>query len=89
MKVLVDEHLAKAPSLSGIDTVRMGALRYEWSSAVAIGLDQTSVRESKLVAKFHALAERMRDRADDDLRFTVDERALFDNNAAEREVRMV
>ena len=89
MKVLVDEHLAKASSLEGIDTARMEELRYEWSSAVAIGLAQTAGRESKLVAKFHALAKRMRDRQADYLRFTFDERAPFDNNAAEREVRMV
>ena len=42
-----------------------------------------------LVAKFHALARRMRNRQDDYLRFTVDERAPFDNNPAERQVRMV
>lgn len=89
MKVLVDEHLAQAPSLAGIDSARMSALRHQWSSAVAIGLAQTSGRESKLVAKFHALAKRMRKREADYLRFTVDERAPFDNNAAEREVRMV
>ena len=67
----------------------MGTLRHQWSSAVAIGLDQTSGRESKLVAKFHALARRMRNRQDDYLRFTVDERAPFDNNPAESQVRMV
>jgi transposase len=89
MKVLVDEHLAKSSSLAGIDSARMGTLRHQWSSAVAIGLDQTSGRESKLVAKFHALARRMRNRQDDYLRFTVDERAPFDNNPAERQVRMV
>ena len=87
--MLVDEHLAKASSLAGIDSARMGTLRHQWSSAVAIGLDQTSGRESKLVAKFHALARRMRNRQDDYLRFTVDERAPFDNNPAERQVRMV
>ncbi|WP_460777340.1 IS66 family transposase [Nocardiopsis nanhaiensis] len=89
MKVLVDEHSATSSSLAGIDAVRMEALRYRWSSAVAIGLDQTSGRESKLVAEFHALAKRMRDRGDDYLRFTFDGRAPFDNNAAERGVRMV
>lgn len=89
MKTLVEEHLARALSLAGIEIHRMGVLRHSWRSAVAIGLDQTSGRESKLVARFHALAKRMRDREQDYLRFTVDERAPFDNNAAEREVRMV
>lgn len=89
MKALVDAHLAKAASLEGVDTGRLGALRHCWRSAVLLGLAQTSGRESKLVAKFHALARRMRDRQADYLRFTVDARAPFDNNAAEREVRMV
>ena len=56
MKVLVDEHLAKASSLAEINTHRLEELRHSWCSAVLVGLDQTSGRESKLVAKFHALA---------------------------------
>ena len=89
MKTLVDEHLAKASSLAEINTHRLEELRHSWRSAVLVGLDQTSGRESKLVAKFHALAKRIRNRQDDYLRFTVDERAPFDNNPAERQVRMV
>ena len=75
MKTLVDEHLAKASSLAEINTHRLEELRHSWRSAVLVGLDQTSGRESKLVAKFHALAKRIRNRQDDYLRFTVDERA--------------
>jgi len=41
------------------------------------------------MAKHHALARRLIDRQDDYLRFTVDPRVPFDNNAAEREIRMV
>ena len=89
MKTLVDEHLAKASSLSEINTHRLEELRHQWSSAVTIGLAQPQGRESKLVAKFHALAKRMQEREADYLRFTVDERAPFDNNAAESQVRMV
>lgn len=89
MKALVDEHLGRVPTLEGIDTHRMGALRHSWRSAVLVGLAQTSGRESKLVAKFHALAKRTHDRQTNYLRFTLDERAPFDHNAAEREVRMV
>src|SRR5699024_9794849 len=62
MKVLVGAHLAKGRSVAGIAPARMGPLRHRWSSAAAIGLDQTSGRESKLVGKFHALARRMRNR---------------------------
>ena len=77
--MLVDEHLAKASSLAGIDSAWMETLRHQWSSAVAIGLDQTQGREAKPVAKFHALAERMQEREADYLRFTIDERAPVDN----------
>lgn len=89
MKTLVDEHLAEAGSLAGIDSRRLEGLRHCWRSAVLLGVAQTWGRESKLVAKFNALARRMRDREADYLRFTFDERAPFDNNPAEREVRMV
>jgi hypothetical protein len=49
----------------------------------------TRTRASKLMAKHHALARRLIDRQDDYLRFTTDPRVPFDNNAAEREMRMV
>lgn len=38
--------------------------------------------------KHHALARRLLQRVDDYLGFTADPRVLFDNNAAEREIRM-
>ena len=41
------------------------------------------------MSKHHALARRLIDRQDDYLRFTVDPRVPFDNNAAEREIRMI
>lgn len=41
------------------------------------------------MAKHHALARRLLDRQDDYLRFTRDPRVPFDNNAAEREIRMI
>ena len=41
-----------------------------------------------LMRKHHALARRLRQREDDYLRFTTDARVPFDNNAAEREIRM-
>ena len=89
MKSLVDEHLAKVGTLEGINTDRLGVLRHSWRSAVLAGVVQTLGRESKLIRKFNALVKRMCDREGDYLRFTVDERAPFDNNRAEREVRMV
>src|SRR5699024_5166761 len=89
IKTLVDEDPAKASALAGNHSARVGGLRHQWSSAAAMGFDQTSGREAALVAQFHALARRMREREADDLRFTVDVRARFDNYAAERQVRMV
>lgn len=44
---------------------------------------------SKTGRKLAALAHRMRDRIDDYLRFAVDLRSPFDNNAAEQQIRMV
>jgi transposase len=43
---------------------------------------------SKLAAKHRALARRIRDRQDDYLAFTTSAHLPFDNNAAEREIRM-
>jgi transposase len=40
------------------------------------------------MAKHNALARRLRRREDDYLRFTTDPRVPFDNNAAQREIRM-
>ncbi|MGH3574510.1 MAG: IS66 family transposase, partial [Pseudonocardiaceae bacterium] len=44
---------------------------------------------SKLMGKHNALARRLLDRQGDYLRFTLDPRVPFDNNAAEREIRMI
>ncbi|HEV8555656.1 MAG TPA: IS66 family transposase [Actinophytocola sp.] len=58
-------------------------------SAVRLGVRQNQARSSKTMARHHALARRILDRYDDYLRFTTDFRIPFDNNAAEREIRMV
>lgn len=58
-------------------------------SAVAIGINETSPRTGTLMAKHNALARRLHHRRTDYLRFTHDFRVPFDNNAAEREIRMV
>jgi transposase len=58
--------------------------------AALIGIKDHSGQTSKLGKKPHALARRMRDRIDDYLHFAHDpHRYPFDNNAAEREIRMV
>jgi transposase len=58
-------------------------------SAVLLGIRQNQERSTKTMAKHHALARRILDRQDDYLRFSTDFRVPFDNNAAEREIRMV
>lgn len=58
-------------------------------SAVLLGIRQNQERSTKTMAKHHALARRILVRQDDYLRFSTDFRVPFDNNAAEREIRMV
>lgn len=60
-----------------------------FTAAVAIGQAETSTRTSTLMKKHNALARRLHHRRDDYLRFTHDFRVPFDNNGAEREIRMV
>jgi transposase len=62
---------------------------HRYRSAALLGVQATRTRETKTMAKHHALARRLLDRQDDYLRFTVDPRVPFDNNAAEREIRMI
>jgi len=90
MKNLVDTALAAAPaSLAGIDTVAFTDALTRYRSAVRIGAAATADRGTKLQAKHHALARRLINREDDYLRFTTDPQVSFDNNAAEREIRMI
>jgi hypothetical protein len=78
----------------GADTVAPNAetlaeafTRYH--SAAVIGAHQTRDRSTPIMRKHHALARRMIDRQPDYLRFTGDPVVPFDNNAAEREIRMI
>jgi transposase len=58
--------------------------------AALVGVKDHSGQTSKVGKKLHALARRMRDRIGDYLRFAHDpHHAPFDNNPAEREIRMV
>ncbi|MGH3631916.1 MAG: IS66 family transposase [Sciscionella sp.] len=59
-----------------------------YHDAVVIGAYQTRDRSTALERKHHALARRLRDRQSDYLRFT-DGQVPFDNNAGEREIRMI
>jgi transposase len=56
--------------------------------AASAGIAINAARHGKLQKKRHALATRMRNRAGDYLRFAHDLRVPFDNNEAERVIRM-
>jgi transposase len=89
MKDLVDAALAVDGTLATLDAARLAQSRHVFCSAALVGANATKARSTKLMAKHHALARRLIDRRDDYLRFTVDPRVSFDNNAAEREIRMI
>jgi transposase len=76
----------------GQDAVDPAALAGQtrlFRSAALIGRAQTAGRSGALMKKHNALARRLLDRQDDYLRFTTDFRAPPDNNATERDIRMV
>jgi transposase len=77
-------HHTEAPHA---DAVAEQVRRYH--DGVVIGAHATRARDSKQERKHHALARRLRDRQDDYLRFITDDHVPFDNNAGEREIRMI
>jgi transposase len=89
MKHLVDEALARDGTLNGVDTTLMGEAKRDFRSAARLGARATAARATGLEKDHNALARRLLDKHDDHLRFTIDARAPFDNNAAEREIRMI
>ena len=88
MKRLADASLVIDGTLHHVDQDKLAAARHEYHSALLIGQRETAARASPLMRKHHALARRLLTREDDYLRYTCDPRVPFDNNAAEREVRM-
>ncbi|MCA1681800.1 MAG: IS66 family transposase [Actinobacteria bacterium] len=86
---LVNDALAVSNTLENIDPAALSAAVHRYRSAALLGVQATDARTSKLMGKHNALARRLIDRQDDYLRFTLDPRVPFDNNAAEREIRMI
>lgn len=91
---LVNDALAASPNpdgpnLDGIDPAALAAAVHRYRSGALLGVEATHTRASKVMGKHNALARRLLDRQDDYLRFTVDPRVPFDNNGAEREIRMI
>jgi transposase len=88
IKRLADASLAVDGTLTHLDQGKLATIRHRYHSAVLIGSQQTATRAGPLMRKHHALASRLLARQDDYLRYTTNPRVPFDNNAAEREIRM-
>jgi transposase len=58
-------------------------------SAAQVAVNTLRGQDDPLAARHRALAQRILNRQTDYLRFTTDFRVPFDNNAAEREIRMI
>ncbi|MGH3193021.1 MAG: IS66 family transposase [Streptosporangiaceae bacterium] len=79
---------ARAAGQAGIGPEIAGKHSRDFRDAAAAGVAVNAGRRSALQKKRHALATRMRDREADYLRFAHDLRVPFDNNEAERVIRM-
>jgi transposase len=82
---------ADAARVAGHDAIDAEILdkQCRWfREAADAGIVLNAARRGKLQRKRRALAARMRDRADDYLRFAHDLRVPFDNNQAEQVIRM-
>lgn len=88
MKHLAGASLSIDSSLGHLDQGKLAVGRHRYHSALLIGASQTSARTGPLMRKHNNLARRLRQREDDYLRITADPLADFDNNAAERDIRM-
>jgi transposase len=85
LKTLVET--TRADGATAVDAAREQELTARLRSACVIGAGIAG--GGKLRAKHRALARRLRDRQADYLRFVHDFTVPFDNNAAEREIRMI
>lgn len=87
-KDLVDTAAGRAMDKDAVNPEALEECRHRLVSAAWLGRSRTEQRRSNLEKKANALAGRVIDRLADYWRFTHDPWAVFDNNAAEREIRM-
>ncbi|MET7426860.1 transposase, partial [Dactylosporangium sp. NPDC005555] len=87
LKTAADD--ARAAGRAGIDPELLAEQTRRFRQAALVAVKDHQHDTSKTGRKLHALARRMRDRIGDYLRFAADLRSPFDNNAAERQIRMV
>jgi transposase len=74
---------------TGVDADALARQAHLLRSAALVGRSDTAHRGDPVTRKHHALATRIVVRFDDYLRFTTRPDVPFDNNPAEREIRMV
>ncbi len=72
-----------------IDQDKLTEAISRYRAAAQIGATSTAARSTTVEKKHHALARRLISREVDYLRFTTNPAVAFDNNAAEREIRMI
>jgi transposase len=88
LKTAADVALAAGHDHIAADVLAEGVASFR--HAALVGIKDHCGQNTPIGRKLHALARRMHDRIDDYLRFAHNPRRCpFDNNAAEREVRMV
>jgi hypothetical protein len=88
LKAAAEAALTAGEDHIGADVLAAGATSFR--HAALIGIKDHAGQHTTIGKKPHALARRMHERIDDYLRFAhTPRRCPFDNNAAEREVRMV
>jgi transposase len=79
---------ARGAGRSAIDPEMLEKQSRWYREAADAGIVLNAARRSKLQKKRHPLATRMRDRADDYLRFAHDLRVPFSDNRAEQDIKM-
>lgn len=79
----------RAAGADALDPDVLSALQERYRQAVLCGIAAHPYAGTGPKSKTQALAERLRDRAGEYQRFMVDFRVPFDNNTAERDLRMI